>query len=100
MQVAAQKVHVAKTKEAAKAFLKSEKAESITGILHLWSMDSTEEKPSTLLTASLEVVQALAQAGGTGKHWFITKGAQSINTNDIISPWQSQFWGFWQDVAS
>ena len=94
MQVAGQKVHVAKTKEAAKAFLKSENAESITGILHLWSMDSTEEKPSTSLTASLEIVQALAQAGGTGKHWFITKGAQSINTNDIISPWQSQFWGF------
>ena len=76
MQVAGQKVHVAKTKEAAKAFLKSENAESITGILHLWSMDSTEEKPSTSLTASLEIVQALAQAGGTGKHWFITKGAQ------------------------
>ena len=57
-------------------------------------MDSTEEKPIASLTASLEIVQALAQAGGTGKHWFITKGAQSINTNDIISPWQSQFWGF------
>ncbi len=94
MQVAGQKVHVAKTKEAAKAFLKSANVESITGILHLWSIDSTEEKPSTSLTASLEIVQALAQAGGTGKHWFITKGAQSINTNDIISPWQSQFWGF------
>ena len=57
-------------------------------------MDSTEEKPSASLTASLEVVQALANAGGTGKHWFITKGAQSVNNNDIILPWQSQFWGF------
>ncbi|MED6315166.1 MAG: polyketide synthase dehydratase domain-containing protein, partial [Verrucomicrobiota bacterium] len=94
MRAAGQKVHVAKSTDAARAFLSSEDAQGLSGILHLWAMDSREEKPGASLLASLEVLQALTQIGGTGKHWFVTKGAQAVNNDDTVLPWQSQFWGF------
>ena len=94
MKAAGQKVHVAKSTDTARAFLSSEDAQGLSGILHLWAMDSREANPDASLLASLEVVQALTQVGGTGKHWFVTKGAQAVNTKDAVLPWQSQFWGF------
>ncbi len=94
MRAAGQKVHVVKSTDAARAFLGSEDAQGLGGILHLWAMDSSEVKPDASLLASLEVLQALTQVGGTGKHWFVTKGAQAVNIDDAVLPWQSQFWGF------
>ena len=89
-----EKIYVAKSADAACTFLSSEDAEGLTGILHLWAMDAIEEKPYASLFASLKVVQALHKLGGTGKHWFVTKGAQAVTTDDTVLPWQSQFWGF------
>ena len=94
MREAGQKVYVAKSTDAACAFLSSEDGEGLSGVLHLWAMDSRESKPDDFLLASLKVVQVLNQVGGTGKHWFVTKGAQAVNIDDIVIPWQSQFWGF------
>ena len=87
-------MYVAKSTDAACAFLSSEDAQGLSGVLHLWAMESRESKPDDFLLASLEVVQMLNQVGGSGKHWFVTKGAQAVNIDDIVTPWQSQFWGF------
>ena len=89
-----EKIYVAKSADVACAYLSSEDAEGLTGILHLWAMDAIEEKPYASLFASLKVVQALHKLGGTAKHWFVTKGAQAVTTDDTVLPWQSQFWGF------
>ena len=94
MRGSGQEVHVAQSAEAACKFLSSMKAEKLHGILHLWAMDSSEKSPDISLFSSLKVVQELTKLNGTGKHWFVTKGSQAVNMGDIVSPWQSQFWGF------
>ena len=94
MKAKGEKINVAKSADAACAFLSSEDAQGLTGILHLWAMDAVEEKPNASLFASLEVVQAFNKLGGTAKHWFVTKGAQAVTEDDAVLLWQSQFWGF------
>ena len=89
-----EEVHVAQYADAACTFLHSKEAKNLNGILHLWAINSSEKSPHISLLSSLKVVQALAKSGGTGKHWFITKGSQAVDPGDLISPWQSQFWGF------
>ena len=86
MREAGQKVYVAKSTDAACAFLSSEDGEGLSGVLHLWAMDSRESKPDDFLLASLKVVQVLNQVGGNGKHWFVTKGAQAVNIDEIVIP--------------
>ena len=53
-----------------------------------------KQEPDTALLASLNVVQSLFDAGVAGKHWFVTKGAQAVIGDDVVSPWQTRFWGF------
>jgi hypothetical protein len=36
----------------------------------------------------------------SGKNWFVTKGAQAVEAQDTVSPWQSQFWGFGRTLQS
>ncbi len=94
MKEAGQKVQVAKSTDTACEFLSSKKAQNLSGILHLWAINSSEKSPNASLLASLKVVQRLSKVNGTGKHWFVTKGSQAIDSSDLVSPWQSQFWGF------
>ncbi|MGI9366832.1 MAG: SDR family NAD(P)-dependent oxidoreductase, partial [Rhizobiaceae bacterium] len=88
------RVHMAADCETVDALIKSESAKSLSGIVHLWGMDASEQDPDSALLASLNVVQSLSHAGIAGKHWFVTKGAQAVADNDGISPWQTRFWGF------
>ncbi len=94
MQENGHRVHIAADCAAVDALIKSETAESLSGIVHLWGMDASEEQPDSALLASLNVVQSLSQAGVAGKHWFVTKGAQAVAANDRVSPWQTRLWGF------
>ena len=89
-----QRVHIAEDPAAVDALIKSKKVPSLSGIVHLWGMDAGEKDPDTALLASLNVVQTLFDAGVAGKHWFVTKGAQAVITDDVVSPWQTRFWGF------
>ncbi|MEM7269979.1 MAG: SDR family NAD(P)-dependent oxidoreductase, partial [Pseudomonadota bacterium] len=75
------------------AFTQSGDADSIAGVVHLWAMDACEADPDEGLIASLGAIQLLSKAGGAGKHWFITKGAQAVEGDELTSPWQTRFWG-------
>lgn len=74
--------------------LKSTDIPSLRGVVHMWGMDACEDAPDTALLDSLHVVQSLSAAGFTGKHWFVTKGAQAVDAGDVVTPWQSRIWGF------
>lgn len=94
MQAKGQRVQTVNDPADIDALIESNAAQSLTGVLHLWGMDAGETEPEAALLASLSVVQSLFQAGIAAKHWFVTKGAQAVNSSDLVSPWQARFWGF------
>ncbi len=94
MQTKGHEVHIARTPADVDALIKSNNAQSLTGIIHLWGIDASEAKPDTALLSSLRVVQSLARADIPVKHWLVTQGAQTVEPNDIVSPWQTRYWGF------
>ena len=94
MEAKGRRVHIAADPAAVDALIKSNDAQSLTGIVHLWAMDACEGDSDTALLASLNVMQSLIRAGISGKHWFVTKGAQAVAADDEVSPWQTRFWGF------
>ena len=100
MKVAGHGVHIASSADAACRFLSSKKAKDLDGILHLWGMDSSEGHPDGPLLASLRVVQTCIKNNISGKNWFVTRGAQAVEAQDTVSPWQSQFWGFGRALQS
>ena len=93
MQEQGLRVHTAANPSEVDALIRSGAAKFLTGIAHLWGMDASQAEPDASLLASLNVVQSLSQAGVTGRHWFITKGAQAVKEDDLVSPWQTRFWG-------
>ena len=94
MQADDMRVHIAADPAAVDALIKSIDAQTLTGIVHLWGIDASEGEPDATLLASLKVVQSLSRSGVSGKHWFVTKGAQAVAVDDEVSPWQTRFWGF------
>ncbi|MEP1205831.1 MAG: SDR family NAD(P)-dependent oxidoreductase [Rhizobiaceae bacterium] len=94
MQANGQHVQVASNPAEVDALISTNAAQFLTGVVHLWGMDASEKQPDKALLASLKVVQLLSGAGVTGKHWFVTKGAQAVANGDLVSPWQTRFWGF------
>ena len=98
MQALGHQVHLANTPAVVDVLIKSNQANSLTGVIHLWGMsggmNASEAEPDTALLASLNVVQSLARAGVTVQHWLVTQGAQAVEPNDIVSPWQARYWGF------
>ena len=76
------------------ALIESNDAITLTGVVHLWGMDASEDEPDSGLLATLHVVQSLSRAGVTVRHWLITKGAQAVAPGDVVSPWQTRYWGF------
>ncbi|MDB4222561.1 SDR family NAD(P)-dependent oxidoreductase [Granulosicoccus sp.] len=87
-------VRVATDAAAVHTLIESNEAQSLTGIVHLWGMDACEAEPDAALLASLDVVQLLSRASITAKHWLVTQGAQAVAADDVVSPWQTCFWGF------
>ena len=65
----------------------------LAGVVHLSPLDASEAAPDAALLDSLTVVQSHAKAGAAGRHWFVTKGAQAVEPDDPVSPWQTRFWG-------
>jgi len=100
MKMAGHGVHIASSADAACEFLSSKNARDLNGIMHLWGMDTSEEHPDGPLFASLKVVQTCIKNNISGKNWFVTKGAQAVEAQDTVSPWQSQFWGFGRALQS
>ena len=100
MKIAGHGVHIASSADAACEFLSSKNAHDLNGIMHLWGMDTSEEHPDGPLFASLKVVQTCIKNNISGKNWFVTKGAQAVEAQDTVSPWQSQFWGFGRALQS
>lgn len=94
MQAKGQRVHTALDLDAVTAFAGANDIKSLRGVVHLWGMDAHEGAPDAVLLASLQTVQQFAAGGFMGKHWFVTKGAQAVSGDDLVSPWQSQLWGF------
>ena len=94
MQERGQRVHVAADAAAADALIRSGDVDRFARTLHLWGMDASEHDPHSALASSLSVVQSLARAGVPGRHWFVTRGAQAVSEGDVVSPWQTRFWGF------
>ena len=94
MQARGQQVRTATDPAAVDSLIGSNEAQSLAGIVHLWGMDASETEPDTALLASLNVVQVLSRAGISTRHWFVTQGAQAVTAEDVVSPWQTRFWGF------
>lgn len=94
MRQAGQTVHLASNTSAVAPLIQADDSHLLAGIVHMWGMDADENSPDAALLASLDVFQSLSRAGATGKHWFVTKGAQSVADGDVVSPWQTRFWGF------
>jgi surfactin synthase thioesterase subunit/NAD(P)-dependent dehydrogenase (short-subunit alcohol dehydrogenase family)/acyl carrier protein len=90
----AQRLHIVTDIDSVDALIQSSDAESLTGVVHLWGLDAGEAEPHSALHCSLKVVQALANAGINATHWLVTRGAQSVMETDVVSPWQTRFWGF------
>jgi acyl transferase domain-containing protein/surfactin synthase thioesterase subunit/acyl carrier protein len=94
MQARGQQVRTATDPAAVDSLIGSNEAQSLAGVVHLWGMDASETEPDTALLASLNVVQVLSRAGISTRHWFVTQGAQAVTAEDVVSPWQTRFWGF------
>ncbi len=94
IEAKAARVHMADTVADVEALLASGRLPSLVGIVHLWALDAEERAPDAALMASLNVVQSHSNANIGAKHWFVTQGAQSVGSDDPVSPWQSRLWGF------
>ncbi len=94
MQSRGSRVHLAADPAAVDAFTGSDAARSLAGVVHLWGMDASESNRDETLLASLQVAQSLSRAGIPARHWFVTKGAQAVGDDDMVSPWQTPIWGF------
>ncbi len=94
MEQQGHRVRIAASPAAVVALIDSNDAKMLTGIVHLWGINACEADPDRALLDSLGVVQSLSRAGLTVQHWLITQGAQSIEQNDIVCPWQTRYWGF------
>ncbi len=94
MQAHGLQVRMASDSAAVDSLIGSSEAHSFGGVVHLWGMDASETEPDAALMASLNVVQALSRAGISTRHWFVTQGAQAVTAGDVVSPWQTRFWGF------
>lgn len=82
----------------------------IDGIVHLWNLSvpnhNSEIKQNDKDVASLacdsvlHLVQALAKVFvGSPKLWLVTKGVQSIDSNQVISVEQSPTWGLGKVIS-
>jgi myxalamid-type polyketide synthase MxaB len=71
----------------------------IQGILHLWSLNETEDLQTAQqlgCATVLHLVQALIQAGLTHTipMWLVTQGTQSIlDAAEVVQPQQGSLWG-------
>jgi acyl transferase domain-containing protein/surfactin synthase thioesterase subunit/acyl carrier protein len=88
------KVQVASEIDEVEKCLQSAEAQTFTGVVHLWGIDAREASPDSALLNTLKVVQAFSQDGIAATHWLVTRGAQSVVNDDVVSPWQTRFWGF------
>jgi len=86
--------HIATNLTALDALVPSNEAQGLSGVVHLWGMDACEAEPEAALIDSLMAVQSLVSAGITVPHWFVTQGAQAAAAQDVVSPWQTRYWGF------
>lgn len=93
-QLQGRRLHIATDTDTVDALMQSDEAASLTGVVHLWGLDASEAEPHSALHRSLQAVQTLAHAGINATHWLVTRGAQSVTEGDVVSPWQTRFWGF------
>lgn len=94
LQARGSRVHLAKNLTDIEMLIQANQVQSLAGVLHLWALDADEDAPHSSLLSSLHAVQALSRGGSTGRHWFVTRGAQAVADADQVSPWQTRFWGF------
>ncbi|MCJ8310148.1 MAG: SDR family NAD(P)-dependent oxidoreductase [Hyphomicrobiales bacterium] len=94
LKATGQTVHLARDPSAIEALRQTGDMSSIASVVHMWGMDANETAPEAALLASLEAFQGFSRTGIAAKHWFVTKGAQSVAADDVVSPWQTRFWGF------
>ena len=82
----------------------------IDGIVHLWNLSvpnhnseinqNTKDAASLACDSVLHLVQALAKVFvGSPKLWLVTKGVQSIDSNQVISVEQSPTWGLGKVIS-
>ncbi len=94
LQQQGQRVHTVSAADAVDAQIVTGDLSSIAGVVHLWGLDAGEHQPDAALLNTLHVVQSLARAGIEATHWLVTCGAQAVTPEDVVSPWQTRFWGF------
>ncbi|GCE05928.1 type I polyketide synthase [Dictyobacter aurantiacus] len=84
----------------------------LTGVIHLWSLDTTpvaatsvaslEEDQQISTGHALQLIQALAEHGGTRppQLWFATRGAQAVDSNlTQLEISQAPLWGLGKTCA-
>ena len=81
----------------------------LTSVVHLWNLDLGSGMPETAVElecaeitgclSALHLTQALAFAGGSAKLWFVTRGAQDLNSGDAVSVMQAPVWGLGRVVG-
>ncbi|NEO98263.1 MAG: SDR family NAD(P)-dependent oxidoreductase [Symploca sp. SIO2E9] len=71
---------------------------SYRGVVYLWSLDQNNSCDSSCEQV-LHLVQALTSANISPRLWLVTKGAQSILKDDIVSVWQTPIWGLGKTLS-
>jgi acyl transferase domain-containing protein/NADPH:quinone reductase-like Zn-dependent oxidoreductase len=77
----------------------------LTGIVHLWALDTREDGVDPMVRqaascgSALHLVQALATSGATPRLWLVTRGAQAAGGQGIPSACQAPLWGFGRTLA-
>ena len=83
---------------------------SLTGIIHLWSLDAAKSEELTISAleqaqingcgSTLYLVQALTQKSLTAKLWLVTRGTQPIDSQlNSLAIAQSPLWGMGRVIA-
>jgi acyl transferase domain-containing protein/thioesterase domain-containing protein/acyl carrier protein len=91
-------------------FLAGPEANSITGVIHLWSLDAPDtaqlntdsliESQHAVCNSALHLVQSIESRTTSSPLWLITRDAQSVLPDDKVSVAQSPLVGLGRTIAS
>ena len=85
--------------------------ERLAGVLHLWALNATMEKPATFAESEAAVQQGcasllhLVQALARGRQqppagsWILTRAAQAVDGEEASAPEQGALWGLGRVIA-
>lgn len=78
------------------------------GVVHLWSLESVDTRATLMAFAETQVLgcasvlhltQALVASGASPGLWLVTRNAQAVGADALLSPAQTSLWGLGRVLA-